>query len=207
MKLLLIALSSILFFSLNASADLSCKLETPVSTQGYSFTEYRMDFLEVELYETPEFTHQHKYNPSVNKLDMQLFNIETNDVLTGYIGGNIGADEGGLHTSLGQANVYGGSIPLMSHTSETIAEGTKYTTNIDTWGLDKDGNAYGLKEEVVVVINNNQIISVQFNVPVIKYDENDERFYYRNRTQSLCVKAAELSSVLKYGLGNKYIDL
>lgn len=187
-----------ILLSFNAfGVDESCKLDSPIDTKGHGMYEYRLDFTDVDFYENSIFPKQSTNNSNTKKINMQLFNIETNGFMKDIIGGRF--DQAGRgNRSLGLSNGYSGDVPEMSSEVKSVNGKDIILTKVKEKRFDKDMVEHEVTKEVQVILNEDKITSIKFTIPVEKYNEDSRRAFITKEYQSLCVKSASLLGVLNY---------
>jgi hypothetical protein len=174
-------------FVVSAVAQAECKLERPIPFSGSMLDERYLADVTVDA--TPKFLRPENYDPARgDTLEVDLFQTEYEQVLTGWVGGRIHVT--GKREWVGFTNWYRGPTSIEGSITERDGK-TTYLQRI-TFDWANPRHALAVFEQKVVT-RGNEILAVELTYPIQVIDHVDGPYTYVNFTgenHTLCVKSA-----------------
>jgi hypothetical protein len=187
----MVVLVVLLLQTSTSSADPPCALGTivPWGPGDLTNTELAMTFSEAEFDQVPKFTHPDQYDPATDKLTLRLFHVFDGGARTGVMGFQLTVD--GKTEAVGLQENYANGFDAVGDQNR-FHDQTTHDTRLREVLQTQGGTARGLTQ-VIVVENNDGVLSVKLTIPVLQSvgtQNGSERLIFTGQQQTLCLKSA-----------------
>lgn len=140
---------------------------------------------------SPAFADPNNYDPSKDKLELRIFNIEWNSQPMNHLG--VRLEVAGKHESTGFADKYFGNYLIAGRASKTD-NGFDYETRMSLLHTEPQHAKNPALTETVVKIENDKITAIWLKSPVYKVWKEVDGVTYSAFTgvmQNICIKSAQ----------------